>query len=93
MDTPRWCLGTMYFGTTVDRQRAYELLDRYLEAEWLDAANNYAFWVDGATGDESELLLAGWLRSRRHNVVLATKVGARPRPGSRSLDNVTCTAS
>jgi aryl-alcohol dehydrogenase-like predicted oxidoreductase len=83
----------MYFGTTVDRQRAYELLDRYLEAEWLDAANNYAFWVDGATGDESELLLAGWLRSRRHNVVLATKVGARPRPGSRSLDNVTCTAS
>jgi aryl-alcohol dehydrogenase-like predicted oxidoreductase len=90
MDTPRWCLGTMYFGTTVDRERSYELLDRYLGAggEWLDTANNYAFWVDGATGDESELVLAGWLRSRRHDVVLATKVGARPRPGSRSLANV-----
>lgn len=86
------CLGTMYFGTTVAQDRAFALLDRYVEAggRLLDTANNYAFWVEGGTGNESEQLLGRWLTSRRtrDDVVLATKVGARPRPGSRSLEDV-----
>lgn len=91
MQTPRWCLGTLTFGTTVDERRSYALLDRYVDAggEWLDTANNYAFWVEGATGDESELLLGRWLASRRRSVVLATKIGARPRPGSTGFDAMT----
>lgn len=76
------CLGTLPFGTTVDEETSFAILDRFTEAggTFVDTANNYACWVDGATGDESELLLGRWLRSRgaRDRVVLATKVGARP---------------
>jgi aryl-alcohol dehydrogenase-like predicted oxidoreductase len=84
----RMCLGTMFFGTTVDEAASFGLLDGYREAggTFLDTANNYAFWVDGATGDESETVVGRWLADRgaRDEVVLATKVGARPRPGSTS---------
>lgn len=76
------CLGTMYFGTHVDEATSFAILDRFVEAggTLLDTANTYAFWVEGATGVESELLLGRWLRSRDayDDVVLATKCGARP---------------
>jgi len=81
----------MYFGTTVGERHAFALLDRYVEAggRLIDTANNYAFWADGGTGDESETVLGKWLRSRGHRdeISLATKVGARPRPGGHSLDD------
>lgn len=85
----RLCLGAMYFGSTVPERTSYALLDGYREAggNFVDTANNYAFWVDGGTGDESETLVGRWLadRSAREDVVLATKVGARPRPGGSTL--------
>jgi aryl-alcohol dehydrogenase-like predicted oxidoreductase len=75
-------LGTMMFGTTVDEPTAFAILDRYLEAggNFLDTANNYAYWVRGTQGGESEELLGRWCRSRgvRDEVVIATKIGARP---------------
>lgn len=78
------CLGTMYFGTTVDEERAFAVLDRFAEAggTFIDTANTYSFWVDGGTGVESEELLGRWLKSRgnRDELVLATKVGALPDP-------------
>jgi aryl-alcohol dehydrogenase-like predicted oxidoreductase len=78
------CLGTMYFGTTVDEERAFAVLDRFVEAggTFIDTANTYSFWVPGGTGVESENLLGRWLASRgvRDQVVLATKVGALPDP-------------
>ncbi|MFE7296919.1 aldo/keto reductase [Streptomyces sp. NPDC057579] len=78
------CLGTMPFGTTVDERTSFALLDRFAEAggTLVDTANNYACWVPGATGDESETVLGRWLRSRRagDRTVLATKAGARPDP-------------
>ncbi|MFI0715821.1 aldo/keto reductase [Streptomyces inhibens] len=78
------CLGALPFGTTVDERTSFAILDRFAEAggTFLDTANNYACWVPGATGDESELLLGRWLRSRgaAGRTVLATKVGARPDP-------------
>jgi aryl-alcohol dehydrogenase-like predicted oxidoreductase len=78
------CLGTMYFGTTVDEERAFAVLDRFVEAggTFIDTANTYSFWVDGGTGVESEELLGRWLSSRgiRDELVLATKVGALPDP-------------
>ena len=78
------CLGCMYFGTRVDEQTAFRLLDRYFEAggRFLDTSNNYAFWVDGGEGGESESLLGRWLEQRgnRDEVFLATKVGANPSP-------------
>jgi aryl-alcohol dehydrogenase-like predicted oxidoreductase len=78
------CLGTMRFGSAVDEQRAFALLDRFTEAggTFIDTANTYAFWVPGGTGAESEELVGRWLASRRarDRVVLATKVGALPDP-------------
>lgn len=78
------CLGTMYFGTLVDEDTAFAILDRFLDAggTFLDTANCYSFWVDGGTGEESERLLGRWLHSRRarDRVVLASKVGSRPEP-------------
>ncbi|MGH2887691.1 MAG: aldo/keto reductase, partial [Solirubrobacteraceae bacterium] len=45
-----------------------------------DTSGNYAFWVHGTQGGESEELLGRWRRSRGigDEIVIATKVGARP---------------
>ena len=65
---------------------SFRILDAYAEASgsFLDTANCYAFWIPGATGDESETLLGRWMRERgnRNRIFLATKVGARPAGGS-----------
>jgi aryl-alcohol dehydrogenase-like predicted oxidoreductase len=75
------CLGTMYFGSRVNKETSYRILDAYVEAggNFLDTANNYAFWIDGCVGDESETLLGQYFadRGNRNEVFLATKLGAR----------------
>jgi aryl-alcohol dehydrogenase-like predicted oxidoreductase len=77
-------LGTMMFGTTVDEPTSFAILDRFREAggTFLDTADCYAFWVDGATGHESEELVGRWLASRgcRAEMVISTKLGAQPDP-------------
>lgn len=87
------CLGAMLFGTRVDEDTSFAVLDRYVEAggTFVDTSNNYAFWLDAATGDESETTLGRWLTrtGARDDIVIGTKVGARPRtPGDRTLDDV-----
>lgn len=75
-------LGAMYFGTRTAEATARSVLDRFVEAggNFIDTSNNYAFWAEGGTGQESETLLGRWLkdRGRRDDVVIATKVGAQP---------------
>lgn len=75
-------LGCMLFGSSTDEKMSYTLLDQYTEAggRFLDTANNYAFWVDGFSGGESERLIGRWLKERgnRQEIFLATKVGANP---------------
>ncbi|WP_406312492.1 aldo/keto reductase [Streptosporangium sp. NBC_01639] len=83
-------LGTIPFGTVLDDRATFAILDRFADAggSLLDTANNYPFWKDGATGDESELAIGRWLAARgnRDRVVLSTKCGARPTvPGDRTL--------
>lgn len=86
----RIALGTIPFGTSVDDSTSFDLLDRFVAGGGtrIDTANNYPFWVDGASGDESELALGRWLVSRRtrDRVVLGTKCGGRPTNG-RTLDS------
>lgn len=76
------CLGTMHFGTRTDERTAYAILDRFLDAggTFLDTANCYNVWL-GGHGRESEQVLGRWLASRRatDRMVVASKVGARPR--------------
>ena len=84
-------LGTMYFGTRVAEGAAHRLLDAAADAGavFWDTANNYAFWA-GGTGDESEAALGRWFAARprgRDRIALASKVGARPRPGTAGLDH------
>src|SRR5690606_15689467 len=66
--------------------------DRYVEAggTFIDTSDNYAFWANGGQGGESEELLGRWRRSRGvgDEIVIATKVGARPlSPGTSYTDN------
>lgn len=90
---PPLALGTMNFGTTVTPTAARACLDAAHEigARFWDTANNYAFWADG-TGDESETVLGNWFTARgaaaRDDIVVATKVGARPLPGYADLEHV-----
>ncbi len=73
------CLGPMYFGSRVDRETSFALLDRYYEAggRFLDTANIYATWVEGHEEPASEPLLGEWLEERgvRDEMTIATKLG------------------
>ncbi len=85
-------LGAMRFGTTTDEATSFAILDRYVAAggTFIDTADNYAFWVNGTQGGESEELLGRWRRSRGvgDDIVIATKLGARPlAPGTSYTDN------
>jgi len=75
-------LGAMRFGTTTDEATSFAILDRYVAAggNFIDTSNNYLFFVNGTQGGESEALLGRWRASRGigAEVVIATKVGARP---------------
>lgn len=81
-------LGAMNFGTRTDEATSFAILDRFLEAggNFIDTSDNYAFWVNGTQGGESEELLGRWRRSRGVDgeAVIATKVGARPTAPGRS---------
>lgn len=72
-------LGTMYFGTRVDEQTSFNILDYYTArgCGLLDSANKYASWVPGFQGGESECLIGKWLkvRSNRQNIFITSKVG------------------
>ncbi len=89
MDELNIALGAMEFGTRLDENTSFALLDQYVDAggEWIDTANCYAFWSDqSGHGGQSELLLGRWLAARpgmRDRVKIGTKVGCEPRsPGS-----------
>ncbi|ROP41250.1 aldo/keto reductase [Saccharothrix texasensis] len=83
-------LGTLPFGTWVDQETSFAIMDRFAEAggTFVDTADNYVFW-DGGTGDESEQVVGRWLAARgnRDDIVLATKAGARPRTPGTGLEN------
>ncbi|MFI7407743.1 aldo/keto reductase [Streptomyces sp. NPDC049627] len=85
-------LGAMLFGSRTDEATSFAVLDRYVEAggNFIDTSDNYAFWIDGGQGGQSEELLGRWRRSRGigDEIVLATKLGARPlAPGTGYVDN------
>lgn len=84
-------LGAMLFGSTVDEEISFAVLDRFVDAGGtrIDTADNYAFWHTGTTGGESETVLGRWLASRglRDRVQIGTKVGARPLAPGTGLEN------
>ncbi|WP_117208616.1 aldo/keto reductase [Allorhizocola rhizosphaerae] len=82
-------LGAMLFGTVLDERRAFDILDRFVDAggTWIDTANCYAFWEHpSGFGGQSELVLGRWLARRpgvRDRVTISTKVGCEPTEAGR----------
>lgn len=80
LDVSSLCLGTSEFGSKVDRNTAFQLLDEFVGAggNFIDTANVYGDWVPG-TKSSSEKTIGAWLaeRGNRDKVVIATK-GAHP---------------
>ena len=74
----------MMFGTTVDEDTSFALLDRFVEGggEWIDTADCYSFWAsETGFGGDSERVIGRWLAARpgmRERVKIATKFGAEP---------------
>ncbi|MFE6663870.1 aldo/keto reductase [Streptomyces sp. NPDC057697] len=75
-------LGGNVFGWTADEAQSFAVLDAYVEAggNFVDTADGYSAWVQGNEGGESETVIGKWLasRSRRADVVIATKVSTHP---------------
>jgi aryl-alcohol dehydrogenase-like predicted oxidoreductase len=71
--------GGNVFGWTADRDRSFDLLDRFVDAgfETIDTADVYSTWVPGNSGGESETIIGEWMKARgsRNRIVLITKVG------------------
>ena len=79
LKTPRLVLGGNVFDFTLKGEEAFAVLDRFVGAggTMVDTADVYSSWVPGHVGGESERLLGRWLkrRGRRHDVLIATKLG------------------
>jgi aryl-alcohol dehydrogenase-like predicted oxidoreductase len=73
------CLGILPFGTKVDEQISFAIMDAYYDAggRFIDTANNYSMWHPGGIGVESETVLGKWMQARgnRDQLIIATKVG------------------
>ncbi|MFD2288611.1 aldo/keto reductase [Pedobacter petrophilus] len=72
--------GGNVFGWTIDEKKSFEILDQFIDNgfNFIDTADVYSRWVEGNKGGESETIIGNWLKkhSKRHDVVIATKVGS-----------------
>lgn len=75
------CLGSSAFGTDIDRNQSFRVLDAFVEAggTFIDTARIYAAWREGGWG-ASERTIGAWLRARgnRKSLVIGTKGGHPP---------------
>ncbi|HEY0051873.1 MAG TPA: aldo/keto reductase [Caulobacteraceae bacterium] len=71
--------GGNVFGWTADMATSHRMLDAFVDGGFnaVDTAEAYSSWVPGHSGGESETVIGEWLaaRRRRHDVIIATKVG------------------
>ncbi len=84
-----FALGTMYMGSRISDKDSKDIIETYLEqgGNFVDTANNYAHWLDGCVGTESESFLGRWLKEsgKRHEIFLATKVGFNSKVNQKGL--------
>ena len=76
------CIGTVYFGSSVNDRDSFAALDHFAElgGSFLDTARVYADWLPLAPRQASEKCLGRWLKARglQDKVVVATKGGHPP---------------
>lgn len=79
LEVSKICFGGNVFGWTLDEKQSFNTLNKLEDygIQFIDTANNYSHWAPGNHGGESELIIGKWLKKskKRHDVVLATKVG------------------
>ena len=92
IEVSRLCLGANVFGWTADRDTSFAVLDAYTAAggNFVDTADSYMWRIPGNSGGDSERIIGDWLagRSRRDDVVIATKVGSWPQRKGLSAANI-----
>ena len=70
------CLGSARFGTSIDEETTFSIIDRYVEfgGNFLDTAHIYAAWLPGGKGS-SETTIGRWLQKTRMReaMVIGTK--------------------
>lgn len=75
-------LGGNMLGWTADEPTSFSILDAFTGSGFnaIDTSDAYSIWIPGHVGGESETVIGKWLQrsGKRHDVVIATKVGARP---------------
>lgn len=83
----RLCLGTMIFGSQLEEDAAFAVMDRAMELgiHFLDAADVYPVPPNPETTGRTEEIVGRWLRSRRPVVTIATKCVNRVGPGPNDL--------
>src|ERR1022692_4165665 len=81
--------GGNVFGWTADEPTSFQVLDAFVAAgfNFIDTADVYSKWAQGHQGGESESILGRWLKKsgKRHQVVVATKVGMEMGPDKKGL--------
>lgn len=72
------CLGTARFGTIVDEEKSYEMMDFFVDngGNCLDTARNYYEWISDGRG-KSERTIGKWInrRGNREELFISTKGG------------------
>ncbi len=81
IEPSRICLGSVVFGSYVDKDVSFAVMDAYFEkgGNFIDTAHIYSAWMENGVG-ASERTIGEWIRSRgvRDKIVLATKGGHPP---------------
>jgi len=81
--------GGNVFGWTVDENKSFQLLDRFVEKGFngIDTADVYSHWAVGNEGGESETIIGKWMKARgnRDQIIVATKVGSQMSPDKKGL--------
>ncbi|MDR6302111.1 aldo/keto reductase [Mesonia maritima] len=85
LQTPPIVFGGNVFGWTLNEKESFRMLDELFEKgfNFIDTADVYSRWAEGNEGGESERIIGKWMkdRSRRNDIVLATKVGSSMKQG------------
>ncbi len=97
LSTPPLIFGGNVLGWTADEATSFKLLDAFMEAGFnaIDTADVYSRWAPGHSGGESETVIGKWLkrRGKRHDVLIATKVGMEKGADGKGLSKATIMAS
>ena len=83
----RLCLGTMIFGTQLDQDGAFAVMDRALDLgmDFIDVADVYPVPPSPDRWGRTEEIVGRWLCDRRRRVTVATKCVNRVGPGANDL--------